>query len=471
MQDATPTTTTAAQAPMLENDALAVAYYPSTGVAFTTNANLGTPTSAPGKQARPDMSSAVVKSDGEYGALGDKVALWGDNNDLPNQIIADVEANPELASTLHWSAKALIAGGLVYGYVSTDPETGKETMKVVSDPAVDTWLKRTNINLYLREITKDFYVLWHGFTEFMLNDAANYVAAIACQDTSYCRFGLMDKKGRINSAYLCADWANTTSAEADNVTEFPLLDPHYDVQAQLQFGKKARYLYPTSGSATGRSYYQPAPWHSLRTSGWLALANAIPKFKQALLKNQFTIKYHVQIPDWWWGMKYPDWEQLPGQKRIRVQAELDAFNEKMAGTSNAGNSILTMLRTDTNTGKAYDGWKIDPIADKLQDGKYIEDSQEACSHIFFGVGVDPTLIGAAPGKGMGSGSGSDKRVAQNIWILNSKTEQDIILEPIEAAFEFNKFGKTDTQSRYQIWFRTYLVQTLDNGKPADKAAA
>jgi hypothetical protein len=396
--------------------------------------------------------------------------LWGESNDLPKQIIADVEANPELASTLHWSAKALIAGGLVYGYVETDPATGKEVMQVKKDPEVEAWLRRTNINLFLRQITKDFYVLWHGFAELMLNAAGDKVAAIACQDTSYCRFGLQDEKGRIKYGYLCANWERATSAEAEGVTKFPLLDPNYDVQTQLELGGKNRYLYPISGTATGRTYYQPAPWHSLRTSGWLELANAIPRFKKALLKNQFTIKYHIQIPDWYWSAKYPDWDREPTLKRQRVQDELDAFNKKMAGEDGAGNSIMTTFKTD-GMGKAYDGWKITPIDDKLQDGKYIEDSQEACSHIFFGVGVDPTLIGAAPGKGMGSGSGSDKRVAQNIWILNSKPEQDTILQPVEAAFHFNQFGKTKDRPCYDVWFRNYLVSTLDAGKPADKQAA
>jgi hypothetical protein len=370
-----------------------------------------------------------------------------------------VEANPELASTLHWSAKALISGGLVYGYVETDAKTGKETMKVVTDAAVEAWLKQTNIKKYLRHITKDFYVLWHGFTEIMLNEAGNFIAAVACQDTSYCRFGLQDDSGRVKYAYTCADWSQASSKASKGVTEFPLLDTDFGVQYQLLGGGKKRYLYPTSGTATGRTYYQPAPWHSLRVSGWLELANAIPKFKKALLKNQFTIKYHVQIPDWWWVLKYPDWEQKPVLKAVRVRAEMEAFDKKMAGMENAGNSILTMFKTNQSTCEAYAGWKIEPIKDTLQDGKYIEDSQEASSHIFFAVGVDPTLIGAAPGKSLGAGSGSDKRVAQNIWILNSKTEQDIILEPLEAVFEFNKFGQTADKPCYDIWFRTYLVQT------------
>lgn len=450
---------------MLEVDDYSVVYFQSTGVAVTTNARIN-----------PGASTPVLRKDGEDGNLGGEIALWGTNNDLPNQIIADVEANPELASTLNWSANALIAGGLVYGYVETDPTTGKQSMKVVEDEAVEAWLEETNIDKYLRHIAKDFYVLNHGFTEMMLNEAGNFVAAIACQDSSYCRFGIQDKKGRIKYGYLCADWSQASSAESDGVTKFPLIDTDYGVQNQLRYGGFKRYLYPTSGTATGRTYYQPAPWHSLRRY-WLPLANAIPRFKIALLNNQFAIRYHIEIADWWWEAKYPDWEQKPTLKRGRVEAELKAFDKKMAGPDNAGNSLITMMRTNPTTFEAYSGWKITPLKAEVMDGKLIEDSQEASSHVFFAVGVDPALIGAAPGKSQGSaGSGSDKRVAQNIWTLNSKPVQDIMLEPIRAAFKFNGFGKKAGKSCYNVWFRSYLVQTLDTGNPAstgktDKNAA
>ena len=449
---------------LLEANEYMIAYSPTSGVAFTTNAHIGK------AETRPNTTTPKLRDESEYGNLAKKIALWGASNDLPKQLIAHVESNPELASTLDWKANAIIAGGLVYGYLVNDPQTGRQTLELASDPAVDEWLENTNIDLYLRQISKDTAVLNHGFTEMMLNEAGDFMPAIACQDTSFCRFGLQDEKGRINFGYICADWDRATGPDSEGVTELPLIDPHYDVQSQLAFGGKRRYLYPTSGTGTGRVYYIPAAWHSLIVSGWLELANSIPKFKKALLKNQFTIKYHVQIPDWFWEAKYPDWDQKPALKRLRVQAELDAFNKKMAGVDNAGNNIMTTFKTEEGTGKAFDGWKIEAIKDELKDGKYIEDSKEACSHIFFGVGVDPTLIGAAPGKGQGAGSGSDKRVAQNIFILNSKPTQDIMLEPIKAAFLFNKFGAKQGKRCYDIQFRSYLVSTLDSGKAAKSDA-
>ena len=439
---------------LLSTPDLDVVYFASTGAAFSTG--LSEPVAAPTSARRLDS--------GEDGALNQVLANWGPDNQRPQQIVADIEANPELAQTLYHKAQSLIGGGLVYGHMVIG-EDGMERLVPAKDALVEAWLKRTNIKKYLREAAKDFYALWHGFTEFLMSGDGKTVAAIACHDSSFCRFAVQDKTGQIKYVFICANWDTVSNVSDSTVTKLPMLDPYFDVVTQMQLARLPRFIYPTAGTATGRVYYQPAPWHSLRASGWLALANAIPKFKQALLKNQFTIKYHVQIPDWWWKQKFVDWDKEPKLQRNRVEAELKAFNDKMSGEQGAGNSILTMIKTGPD-GRAYDGWKITAIDDKLQDGKYIEDSQEASSHIFFAVGVDPTLIGAAPGKGMGAGSGSDKRVAYNIQQLNMKPEADIILEPLQAAFDFNEFGVAGNplKQSYTVMFRSYFIETLNQGR-------
>jgi hypothetical protein len=442
--------------PMLATEAGDVFYFQNTATAFSTGLASLDRLPAPTDSRRSDTA--------EDGALSQVIANWGPDNKRPLQIIADIESNPELAQTLYSKANSVIAAGLVYGHMVIDAQ-GVERLQPVKDAQVEAWLKRTNIKKYLREAAKDFYALWHGFTELLMTADGSQVAAIACQDTSYCRFALQDEKGQIKHVYICANWDEVATADHETVKKRPLLDPYFDVCTQIELGRQPRYVYPTAGTATGRTYYQPAPWHSLRSSGWLELANAIPKFKKALLKNQFTIKYHVQIPDWWWLQKYPDWEQKPALKRGRIADELAAFNKKMAGEEGQGNSVLTMVKTSPD-GRAYDGWKITAIDDKLQDGKYIEDSQEACSHIFFAVGIDPTLIGATPGKGQGAGSGSDKRVAYNIQQLNSKPEADILLEPVQLAFDYNKFGTASSPSgqAYTVMFRGYYIETLNQGR-------
>ena len=67
---------------------------------------------------------------------------------------------------------------------------------------------------------------------------------------------------------------------------------------------------------------------------------------------------------------------------------------------------------------------------------------------------------------MGAGSGSDKRVAYNIQQLNMKPEADIILEPLQAAFDFNQFGVAGNplKQSYTVMFRSYFIETLNQGR-------
>ena len=93
--------------------------------------------------------------------------------------------------------------------------------------------------------------------------------------------------------------------------------------------------------------------------------------------------------------------------------------------------------SDPRYNKEYQGWKIEAIDNKIKDGIYIEDSNEASSHLLYALSMDPTIIGSQPGSKLGSGSGSDKQVAFNIYIDTVKAHQDLILEPFRWIAEYN----------------------------------
>ncbi len=75
------------------------------------------------------------------------------------------------------------------------------------------------------------------------------------------------------------------------------------------------------------------------------------------------------------------------------------------------------------------------------------------------LGLDPTLIGTAPGKGMGAGSGSDKRVALNIYTSMVLAHADIVLEPFHFIRDYNEWNPL-----IEFKMRKMLINTLDSGK-------
>lgn len=394
--------------------------------------------------------------------IGD-IAPWGDLNTFPQLAYDDAYKSTIIPPVLEWKAQALYSGGLVYGTVKIDSNTGEERLTPLSDDYINEWLDLVNITRYLIKSCNDFYWFYNPFPVLILSKDRNTIANISAQEAMYSRWGKQNPANgnAIEKLYINANWGNGGNQENSYV--IPVLDVDYDGVSKLKSRSDSFiYSYPISYPTPGRTYYQVAAWETLRKSGWLDVAISIPEFKKYLMKNQITLKYHIEVSMAWWTWKYPDFESYTAVKRREVmQDELDKFNDIVTGNTNAGRSIMSVFQQDPHTMKEYAGWRINTINETIKDGAYIEDSQEASSHHYSALGVDPTLLGNAPGKGMGAGSGSDKRVAFNIYVNGLKTHQDLILEPLRFISKFN--GWTKKYPGLTFWFRNYWISTLDSG--------
>ncbi|MGI4870441.1 MAG: hypothetical protein ACRYFX_04595 [Janthinobacterium lividum] len=407
-------------------------------------------------------AAPAVKVTGDVAEAG-KFAKWGTDNKLPFTLLDAVNANAVLKQAIYWKSNAVISGGLAYGNIVIDPTTGRESLQRVIDPLVESFLRKSNVLRYLREASLEFYKFWNVWPELVLSNDRKSIASISCHESAHCRWGLQNAKGLIDTCYINAQWDNGGKWDAPETVTLPVIDVYYDPVTTVRSQPTlASFIYPIAGTSSGKTYYQDAPWHALPDQGWLDVANSIAKYKKAILKNSMHVKYQLEIHEWWFQAKYKDWDEKPALKAQRMQTELSTFNTKMKGEDGAGNSLINMKKT--LDGKEYSGWSITAIPDLMKDEKYLGDSQEADSHIFFALGLDATLIGTVPGKGMGAGSGSDKRVAMNIATANAKAEQDILLEPLNFIFEYNGFVNPATGLPYTIWFKNYWVTTLDTGK-------
>ncbi|MDX5394828.1 MAG: hypothetical protein LPK21_01395, partial [Hymenobacteraceae bacterium] len=264
-----------------------------------------------------------------------------------------------------------------------------------------------------------------------------------------------------------ANWDDGGKFDDEYSTKVAVLDPYLDPVENLQQHPDFKFIYPISIPSPDKCAYQLASWNSVRRSGWLEVAQAIPEFKKALFKNQLTVKYVIEVNSAYWHWKYKDWEAKSEAERKKIISdELDEFDKIMAGNDGAGKSILTTTITDPNTKEVISAFKVTAVDDKLQNGLYIEDSQEASSHIFTAVGLPQVLMGASPGKGMGAGSGSDARVAFNNFVSVSKFQQDLVLEPLHTIRDYNGWNEN-------LVFRVKnpLIMSLDKGKQVQQEAA
>ena len=451
---------------LLFNDTATVVLSQRTGNLFTLGAaqsqpSLGKPGSGPTSLEKPklDPTSPVLVNTGSGFA---DIEPWGTDNLFPQKVLAECSKNTIIPATIDWKARALYQRGLEYGIEDLD-ENGEVKFKRIKDTAIDEFLRRSAINRYGMESIVDFYWYFNIFPEMVLSKDRKKILGLTAQESSYCRWGKQNEKtGLVDTCYINANWDNGGTAQSKETTKVPVIDPYYDpVTALREDTRDWKYIYPVSYPTPGKTFYQLAHWDSIRSSGWLNVAQSIPAFKKALFENQVTIKYIIETATWWWEWKYPNFETMTPEERQTVMAdELKIFEDFMSGNDKAGNSIMTVFKSDPDRGQEYAGWKITPVDNKIKSGVYIEDSQEASSHLLYALGVDPTLIGSAPGKGMGAGSGSDKQAAFNSYLSLVQVHADLILEPLHFIAQYNGWNP-DIKFR----FKREILMPQTSGKP------
>jgi hypothetical protein len=384
-----------------------------------------------------------------------QIYQWGSDNLLPQRIIKDSRRNTIIPSTLAWKAEVLYSGGIQMGYLQYQ---GKDEVFIPAAPAehpeAAAFLFSRFTRRYLRQASKAYYWWKMLFPELVLSKDRKKILSLSSLRPEYCRFE-KDDNGPKN-VYVDGNWQDGHSDVGKNTSVVPLLNPYDDPVGQLRAGRDHKYIYPINDASPGTAYYQEAEWHSVINSGWLNVAQEIPKFKKALFENQITIKYLIEVATWWWNWKYPGFDAFTTDKKKElIGMEHKRFEDFMAGSENSGKSLMLTINSNPEFSREFPGWKISPIDNKLKDGVYIEDSQEASSHIMYALSVDPVLRGFTPG-GQTQNSGSEKRVAWNNHIMLTKPHQDDILEVIEFVRDYNGWDPN-----LKFWFRNYYQATMD----------
>jgi hypothetical protein len=414
-------------------------------------------------KGKPQKPTKTVK---EKRTGSQVIEYWGSNNLYPQEVVEDYAKDDQIPALIAWKIKTLISGGIIYGNLEFDKD-GSEKLIPFYDAEIEDFAIKSALGRFSREAASDFYWFENVFTELILSGDKSKIATITVQEASFCRLAKQREDGSIPYVYISANWEKRPPLA--NVPKVNLLDPYYDPAGTLQKSEWQKAIYHSSFPSPDSVYYQTPTHNGLRVSGWLDIARAIPEFKKSLMKNQMTIKYHIKIPDSYWPSLYKDWLSLtPEQKLEKKKEKLTQFVNFMKGEKNSGNAFMSDYTYDPINQKPVFGWIIEPIDDKIKDGLYIEDSQEASAHILRAFGLDPTLVGQGPGRNSQSaGSGSDKRVAREIYLLNAKVDQDIILEPLNAVVNpFNGWKKR--YPRMTWWFRNYFLATQNQVSPDNR---
>lgn len=386
---------------------------------------------------------------------------WGKDNKEPFRIWEEGNSITEIQSVLDLKSRFLYGNGYFVGKVTGVDDEGNETLKSVWDPAINKFLVQAGFQKYLMNACINYYWFNIVFPNIILSKDRKTITNISALDSTECRQGKQNQtNGLIEKCYISANWK--TSNNPDGTTILPTLNPFFP-EYDLQNGKNHSYIFPLAYSSPTCKYYPVSSWNAVRKSGWLTVAKRIPEFKNKLFENQASIKYVINTTRQWWEWKYKNFAQLTQDERSKiVRNEVAQFESTMTGNEGAGKVLMSTGFID-NQGKLIPGWTIETLTNKFGSNDYIEDSQEATSKIIAGLGMPSALLNLlGTGAKMGGGSGTDIRVAFNLYLNSIEPHRDLILEPWNLALRFNGFGDD-----LRIKLKYKQITTLENRKETE----
>lgn len=394
-------------------------------------------------------------------ALQDDHVPWGDGDDMPALLEAMWKKSPDLLRAIQLKADILYANGIDY---HVEDASGKILDKRL--PEVDRFIQRSW--LYPMNVVNHIYQYFIGFPQLLMNGSKDKIVKIHPLTPRNCRFEHMNMDGFIEKLYVNGKWEEGATKKDKETKTFRYADPwYYDPYTFAETWDKKEFSVVLPVKFPSDDPYYPLPdYWTLKLSKWFDLALKIPVFKDTIMKNQITVKYLIEMPDWWMTNSYPDWEDYSAaKKKALMKSEVKKMEDFIAGFEKSGKSFIAYTKTDPE-GKKYEGWAFKAIDDKMKDGMYIEDSLEATVKIFTAVGVDPGVIGITPGAPGGSRAGSERREALNIQLILSTRAEHLILSPYVFSSVFN--GWTNDKEKVVFFFKKPFMQTLDKITPSQR---
>ncbi len=413
--------------------------------------------------ATPAVPTPIVQ---QYSWMAGNIAPWGTDNLLPQHILSKSLENPIIAPVIEEKADLLAQADYVIGKVSY--QEGKKTFVPTSNPEIEQFLADINFDDYKAKAALHYYWFGNVFPEIVTSIDGKKIVNLTAHDSTFCRYSRQNEYGLITHCFINANW-HLFANESHHYTLIRQviqkdIAPTQDLWRKIANSKDRNFIYPLSQPKVGTTFYAACSWHTALTSKVVEWANAIPQYKAAIMRNQLSADFLVEISTEYWTDKYPDWHEKPELKEERKKAIRKEIEETLTGAENASKSIFAPMGYDEYNKKEIHYIKITPISKTNLDGRLVEDSQEACSLLLFALRMPADLLGNLPSSsGMGAGSGSPTREHFNIYFNKIAPHQQLILEPLNRLiFPYNGWNG------YEIRFQNPNLQTLNQVTPSKR---
>lgn len=384
-------------------------------------------------------------------------AKWGDNNDKPNLILAEIEKNEVVYRANEFNKATHIGKGLTY--FKPVIENGQRRIEFLIDQEIEDWMEANNIQYVMKHLVEQYENVGNTFPELILSKDRRKIARLLSKDASWSRWGKQNpSSGLVDKHFYTSDWAN---AKKENWSETVVLNSTFPLEDLMANTKDFNFIYRIPPIQTNRFYYDMASVEILMNSGTLELMNLNAQALKAMMKNQMGAYWHVEITEDYFNWKYgaAEWQKIKASKtkRDKAYSEIREEIEKyLTGPDSKGKIIITGCMFDRNTGKKIPGISFTQLEHKIKQGEWIPELQQYIANIFYGMGVDPATIGVG-NQERTMNSGSEKKSA--FWNTQATlfNERLITLMPINFISRVNgwyakgiRFGYIDEDTNVPI---------------------
>lgn len=385
--------------------------------------------------------------------LSSEWSLWGDNNMEPIYIADDIKHCGVLSAAVQTESRLAMGRG-IDAYLLMDKDVdGTEHLEWVSDAEINDFLEANDS--FLHGYLNHYNMLGYGWgaTQLMLNGARNRINRIKATDIAMARLQKKDTSGNINNMYLCGDWSLApTQADGDKVKTVPLLIEGYEHDQLVQSKSGYEFAMLHRILINGHNYY-PQPLHR-SAKAWVDITRSVPSIKNAINKNQMTVKYLIIVSETYFKRVHRKWDSYSPEKRQEIiDTKYNEVNEFLMGEEKSGKSIMAGRYYDVLSQSMVDDITITVLDDKMKDGKMLPDSAAADKQILFSMFFNPAIWGGnllGDGASGGAGSGSDIREATLVLLMLLNPERQNNLKVYNLIKRFNGWD-TRLQTPRQIF--------------------
>lgn len=405
-----------------------------------------------------EQRSKTVHGSYQVGDDQSRVVFWGANNNDPDERELLISNNSIVTQLLATKRNIILGDGLM-AYKDVIKDGIRQREEVDMPIAWSDFLEQFEVeDEYLPIQAKNLVVHANKYTEFGKNKGGSW-QTFKSHECRVTRAQVQNKKGFIPYFHISNNWGKLNSQQRlEQAAKKIQRIPNY-----RKGENQNKFMTHGADKMLGGPYYFIPTWEGARN--WIKLANCIPEFHLANMKNGFNIRFVIYVPEDYYfrslnDQKRKDTKNLHKHLKKAKDKFKNRINTFLAGLENAGRALIVTKHMYKQLQKEMPEVRIEPLNYDMKDEAMLALFKSSNTAMTSATGTPPALASIATDAKMTSGS--EIRNLYNFYQLSQAPYyRNVILKDLKIALSLYP------QQGIKLGFRNIEMTTTDknpNGK-------